>query len=84
MLEKLLSELRSGRTNRVDELALRLNTTPALLQVMLDHLVQLNLVNRYQPCDDSCSACSASHLCHQDSHDRKPGLYYIETADQCQ
>ncbi|MEL7590849.1 MAG: MarR family transcriptional regulator [Anaerolineaceae bacterium] len=81
MLEQLLFELKSGRTTRVDELALRLNTTPAMVQVMLDHLVQLNLVRRYQSCDDSCSACSDSDLCHQVQQGPPANLYYLTRND---
>lgn len=84
MLERLLSELRSGGTNRVDDLAIKLNTTPALVQVMLDHLVQLNLVSLYQSCDDSCTACSASSLCHQDQNGRTANLYYLTSNFQSQ
>lgn len=78
MLEHLLSELRSGRTNRVEELAVSLNTTPAMVQVMLDHLVKLDMVKRYRFCDSSCSTCSAGNFCYDDP-DGQAGLYYIET-----
>jgi DNA-binding IclR family transcriptional regulator len=84
MLEKLLSELRSGGTARVDELALKLDATPSLVQVMLDHLVQLNLVSRYQSCDDFCTDCSASSLCHQDQNKRSANLYYLTSSFQNQ
>lgn len=80
MLERLISELKSGRTNRVEELALRLNTTPALVQVMLDHLVKLDLVKRYQSCDDTCPACSTKSLCQVNQQGRMTGLYFLEVS----
>jgi predicted transcriptional regulator len=79
MLEKLLAEIKNGSTRSVDELAVRLNTTPAMIQAMLTHLEKLNLIHQYQSCGESCSGCSIKDYCNTDKSRLTGGLYVIET-----
>lgn len=81
MLEKLLHEIKSGKTHSIDELAVKLSTTPAMIQALLDHLQKLNLIRQYQSCGDSCSACSAKNLCNSEQSGNAHVLFYIETTD---
>jgi Mn-dependent DtxR family transcriptional regulator len=81
MLEKLLTEIRTGRTHSINDLAVKMNTTPALIQVLLEHLTRLGLVKQYQSCGDTCSGCSAKNLCKNEPSDRTNHLFYIETVD---
>jgi len=64
MLERLLELLRAGGTRRVSDLARELETTPALVQLMLDELVRLGYLRRVAgSCDAHCGSCSLDGLC---------------------
>ncbi len=64
MLEKLLHEIRSGGPLEVSALAARLDTTPAMVQAMLEHLQRLGYIHPYaQACGDGCGGCSFSQAC---------------------
>ncbi len=43
MLEELLKEIRAGGSLETGVLAARLNTTPQLVEAMLDHMQRLGL-----------------------------------------
>lgn len=78
MLEKLLQEVKSGSTSSIEDLAGKLNTTPAMIRAMLAHLEHANLIKRYQPCDGSCSGCAMKDLCAVNQSQRSPALYIVE------
>ncbi|MCS7011029.1 MAG: FeoC-like transcriptional regulator [Anaerolineales bacterium] len=63
MLEQLLAEIRGGGTLEVSVLAKRLNTTPDLVTVMLEHLQRSGYLRSYEPCDDTCNECALKSAC---------------------
>jgi len=81
MLEKILSEIRSGGTFEVHELAARLGTTPELLEAMLEHLQREGLIQPYQACGDACVGCSLQNECAHsgDEQTSKQGLILFKS-----
>jgi hypothetical protein len=65
MLEKLLSEIRSGGTLEVGLLASRLQTSPQMVEAMLEHLQRAGYIRSYQSCGDGCGGCSLKSECHK-------------------
>jgi hypothetical protein len=64
MLNKLLERLRSGGTHRVADLARALETTPELVEVMLEDLVRMGYLKQVGgACGQSCAGCSLAGLC---------------------
>lgn len=63
MLEELLKELESGKTLEVKSLAKKLGTTPALVEVMLEHLERSGRLKTSQGCEGGCSACGLKGAC---------------------
>ena len=63
MLEQLVKEIREGGTLEVGTLATRLNTTPQLIEAMLEHLQQSGLIQAYASCSDGCQGCSLQDSC---------------------
>jgi hypothetical protein len=63
MLEKLVEEIRAGGTVEIRELAIRLGTTPQLVEVMLEHLQRSGLIQAYVNCSDGCLGCSLKNSC---------------------
>ena len=63
MLEKLLSEIRSGGTFEIGVLAVKLETTPELVEVMLEHLQNTGYIHPYQTCSNACSRCNLKNAC---------------------
>lgn len=63
MLEKLLAEIHAGGTLEVNALAERLDTTPALVTVMLEHLQRAGRLHPYETCGDACAGCSLKSAC---------------------
>lgn len=63
MLEQLLVEIRSGGTLEVSALAARLDTTPELVTVMLEHLQRAGRLRPYETCGDGCDGCSLKNAC---------------------
>lgn len=66
MLEKLLSEIRSGGTFETKDLAARLGTTPELVEAMLEHLERAGHIQPYRSCSDACGGCSLRGDCGQE------------------
>ncbi len=74
MLEQLLAEIRSGGTLEVSALAERLDTTPELVTVMLEHLQRAGHLRPYpagergtgQTCGDACAGCSLKSACQRE------------------
>ena len=81
MLEKILSEIRSGGTFEVHELAVRLGTTPELLEAMLEHLQREGLIQPYLACSDACGGCSLQNGCAHagDGQASKQGLILFKS-----
>ena len=65
MLEQLLKEIRAGGTLEIGELAIRLGTTPQLIEVMLEHLQRSGLIQAYVNCGDGCQGCSLQDSCNK-------------------
>ncbi|GAB4470332.1 MAG: hypothetical protein Kow0088_03120 [Anaerolineales bacterium] len=63
MLEKLLNELECGKTLSVEGLANRLETTPALIEMMLEQLERQGRVETVAYCQAGCEECPLSALC---------------------
>lgn len=64
MIEQLLHEIHSGGPLEVSALATRLDTTPAMVQAMLEHLQRLGYIQPYsEACGDGCGGCSLSQAC---------------------
>jgi len=64
MLNRLLELLRAGGTHRVTDLARELDTTPALVEAMLDDLGRMGYLRRVGgACGESCGGCPLAGLC---------------------
>lgn len=64
MLDRLLELLREGGAHRVTDLARELDTTPALVEMMLEDLCRMGHLRRVSgECAGKCAACSVADLC---------------------
>jgi predicted ArsR family transcriptional regulator len=64
MLNRLLELLRSGGTHRVADLARELQTTPELVEMMLEDLCRMGYLKRAGgECAGSCGGCPMAGLC---------------------
>jgi predicted ArsR family transcriptional regulator len=64
MLDHLLELLRAGGTHRVGDLARALDTTPELVQVMLDDLSRMGYLRQVGgQCTEACGTCPMAGLC---------------------
>jgi predicted ArsR family transcriptional regulator len=64
MLNRLLEQLRSGGTHRVADLARALETTPELVEMMLEDLVRMGYLKQVGgACERNCAGCSLAGLC---------------------
>ncbi len=64
MLNRLLELLREGGTRQVADLARELETTPELVQVMLEDLTRMGHLRRGEgECGEQCGACPMAGLC---------------------
>jgi len=65
MLEQLLAEIKSGTTTSPITLAERLNTTPRMIEAMLDTLENMGyLTSLNNECqNNSCGACPFAGMC---------------------
>ncbi len=64
MLNRLLELLRAGGTHRVIDLARELDTTSALVEVMLEDLGRMGYLKRVGgACGDGCGGCSLVGSC---------------------
>jgi len=71
MLNKLLVLLRSGSTRRVVDLARELETTPDLVEMMLEDLVRMGFLSRVRgACENTCAGCPVAGLCAAGSRGR--------------
>ena len=65
MLEKLLQEINAGGTLETVTLAARMNTTPQLIEAMLEHLQRSGLIQDYVNCGDGCGGCNVRNECNK-------------------
>lgn len=64
MLNRLLELLREGGTRRVADLARELDTTPTLVEVMLEDLARMGYLKRVGgECSTHCAGCALAGLC---------------------
>ena len=63
MLEQLVKEIRAGGTLETGALAVRLGTTPQLIEAMLEHLQRSGLIQTYAGCSDGRLGCSLQDAC---------------------
>jgi len=63
MLQLLLDEIRAGGTLETRALALRLGTTPQLVEAMLAHLQRAGHIQDYAGCTDGCQGCRVRGAC---------------------
>jgi len=64
MLNRLLELLWAGGTHRIADLAHELETTPALVEMMLEDLGQMGYLKRVEgECSGGCGGCSMAGLC---------------------
>ncbi len=63
MLDRLLEILKAGGTHRVSDLARALDTTPELVEMMLEALSRAGYVKPVATCAETCSACSLADSC---------------------
>jgi len=64
MLDRLLELLRAGGTHIVGDLARELDTTPELVEMMLEALGRMGYLKRLGgECGGGCGACSMAGLC---------------------
>ena len=63
-MNRLLELLRAGGTHLVVDLARELETTPALVEAMLDDLERMGYLKRLGgECGEGCSECSLAGSC---------------------
>ncbi len=64
MLSELITLLREGGTHRVVDLARALDTTPTLVEMMLEDLEQRGMLKRVGgACSGTCQSCPLAGLC---------------------
>ena len=71
MLTRLLELVQRGGVHRLSDLARELDTTPALVQLMLDDLARMGyLEHSEQGCQQQCKGCSVKGACATGSEGR--------------
>jgi hypothetical protein len=64
MLNRLLDLLREGGARRIEDLARELDTTPELIEAMLEDLARMGYVKPVSAqCSDACAECRLSSMC---------------------
>jgi Mn-dependent DtxR family transcriptional regulator len=64
MLDQLLDIIRSGGTRRVTDMAGELQTTPEMVEAMLDQLAKMGYLRVIGSEDNTtCDGCSMANLC---------------------
>ena len=64
MLNRLLESLQEGGTHRVADLARELETTPELVEMMLNDLCRMGYLKQVrEECSEKCEACPMASLC---------------------
>lgn len=70
MLQRLLLELQESPTLSVEELAARLQTTPAMVELMLEHLARQGRIEAVKFCETGCKGCPLGSLCRAEKRQR--------------
>jgi len=68
MLAQLLAEIHSGNAWEVRQLAERLNTSPQMVQAMLEHLERTGVIQSSATCQVGCGNCSLQQACRAANH----------------
>ena len=63
MLEKLLNLLKDPRTHSLNDLAQALDTTPAMIEAMLEDLERMGYVRQVTGCTQNCQGCYLKTSC---------------------
>jgi hypothetical protein len=63
MLDKLLDLLHDPRTHSLADLADALNTTPTMVETMLETLERMGRVRQVKGCADNCHGCPMEGAC---------------------
>lgn len=63
MLDQLLEILKAGGTHRVSDLARALDTTPELVEMMLEDLSRAGYVKPVATCTEDCASCPLANSC---------------------
>jgi len=63
MLERLLNLLRAPRTHSLADLAHALDTSPEMVQAMLEDLERMGYLRQVTGCAQGCSGCSLKNSC---------------------
>lgn len=79
MLERLLSEIRSGGALEVGALAKRLDASPQLVEAMLEHLQRAGYIRPYpareRGCGEGCQGCILQAQCNCPQRDTSLKLW---------
>jgi predicted transcriptional regulator len=81
MFGLLMDEIKKGGTLEVNQLARRLNTTPQLVEVMIEHLQKSGVVKQYESCRDGCSGCLFSSTCDHKKGNGVTQLWQYEVSE---
>lgn len=64
MLERLLDLLQTGGSHRISDLAEALETTPEMVETMLEGLERMGYLKRLgKDCTGRCTACPLAGMC---------------------
>jgi DNA-binding Lrp family transcriptional regulator len=64
MLNRMLELLREGGTRRIRNLAVELDTTPELVEAMLEDLARMGYLRRVgAECSEECTPCPLAGTC---------------------
>lgn len=63
VLDRLLEILRAGGTHRAVDLARALDTTPALVEMMMEDLARRGYVKPVGACPEVCGSCPLTDSC---------------------
>lgn len=81
MLERLMTEIRAGGPLEAAQLAKRLDTTPQMVEAMLEHLRRMGVLNAYEQnsCAEACQGCSLKGFC---DPDKKRSMLHLWRYDE--
>jgi Mn-dependent DtxR family transcriptional regulator len=80
MLQQLLSIIRSESVLDLKSLAERLNTSPQMVEAMLEHLKRAGYLRPYTSCDTGCQGCELKSSCRSNRPERSgQRLWRLET-----
>jgi len=68
MLERLMNQIRAGGPLDASKLAAQLDTSPQMIEAMLEHLRRSGFLRAYESgsCSDACQGCSLNGFCDPD------------------